>query len=1079
MSKKVLCFMFFALLSGELATGQTQSIVRFMDFETFPNGELHRDVRTEIVDAQFAPWGLVFERGISDRGAKVVDLNGSGKKAHSPNWVLASADYGEEFVDTLLTLKFRARQKRVQFYAIGACGRPDRDTSPAGDIRGTLTAYDAAGNVLQVDGPRVLSSAQYALMSISRDQSDIDRVVFEEQQAGAKCREIIDDLTIEGAPPPVADPDPIVEIESPVAGGGSFYSSPLVLSGKVRGLHLLSQGDFTMTLLDTERNQPYAVQHRGVSLSRVSDDVFSFSTVVSENNLVIGRYRIDFVSKNSSGKIGTASVEFSNFPTPVTDAVGRLGDFKFGRATGNCVVAFFERGALGMRTAGEFSKALAPFDIPTAIADKWRTINTPMLGPSGNLGCPIANVEKPTDVAATGWQIQNFERGRIYVPPNRPALFMPGILRSALEQLVKHASQAVNTYHEFRVMGKPLADPDSSLDVDDPTWIFQRFSGQYEGDYQWANTMEVRGRSPQLHIERIGGDPDEFRQAMDSHTRDENTPTHWETYKCSGSPWPTQCDFSHELSVIDVPIEESRVSGGRECNFHTWPLSPQWVTVGGDRNDFNRVSYMGIIKKFDEGGPAPGSHLASGDAFYAHEHCNATSSVREAADVLALGSCFAGFFIACAAVAYEAADYWVNGKNCRSDWNLHTRPLPRPQDWSLLANNNVQGATYCIANTAFCSADFEIEWEAKWAEGFMKRFLPWVGDMVYIRGRHIADCGHDNFNAEIHPPDTIVVMRNYVAPTIRVAEGFVWVNDLFDSSQTFTVFAPPRTSAQARLVVTMNEQGYFKSKGLKVKAEIVPEGVRFSFTALTEAAVRSNSHGQWYYPASSETVTFTSPRPQGPGTETVSIVRSVVAKEYQDYIRLYWESPKDPIALPSRPLKAVSCSAGVRSPDGTVCKCNIHAETLSDGSCRECLAGQIYDKNAGRCVSCPTGMTPRPTQEVCEAPPDDQCNTTERVLWRDGSCVRNGADACACILDAACGQSCGSSGGTERKEGVERRCIVSACPASTPGGGGTEPQPDNPQRSCGEGERLSCLDSGRCWTAPCECRSPVSDHGCE
>jgi hypothetical protein len=162
---------------------------------------------------------------------------------------------------------------------------------------------------------------------------------------------------------------------------------------------------------------------------------------------------------------------------------------------------------------------------------------------------------------------------------------------------------------------------------------------------------------------------------------------------------------------------------------------------------------------------------------------------------------------------------------CPSDWNLHTRPLP--QYWNHLASSINSDTGQMEGN--YVDADLEIEWEYYWgwwvwphnaelANGSLWKNYQTVdpeedptwefsfleGDLVYLRGRHIMDCGHPPYRSEIHPPNIIADMRGKLSIAHQAVQtrAQVWVNSLFEGGPvTFTLWAPPRPNARAELVV--------------------------------------------------------------------------------------------------------------------------------------------------------------------------------------------------------------------------------------------------------------------------------------
>jgi hypothetical protein len=275
-------------------------------------------------------------------------------------------------------------------------------------------------------------------------------------------------------------------------------------------------------------------------------------------------------------------------------------------------------------------------------------------------------------------------------------------------------------------------------------------------------------------------------------------------------------------------------------------------------------------------GPHEGTHQAYYDWPLNHDYCQPTlgrdallageivltvlACVESAGDlftviddVFGTGPCSASFSV------LSGSDF------CRSDWNIHTQPLSSNdgKNWSFLAPGNLTPRN-----------DFEIEFEWQYAldDIYWNGFEPDVGDMVAAHGRSIVDCAHcDPYKAEIHPPDTLVVSRSRVtnfgnAPSRRSTEAYIWVNEFLNgiaeatppeniyieggslATSVVPIYAPPRTSARATLLVTKNEQGYAQSENVVVTRETDSTGAQMSFAANVPPKIPAEHYGQWHRP---------------------------------------------------------------------------------------------------------------------------------------------------------------------------------------------------------------------------------------
>jgi hypothetical protein len=510
--------------------------------------------------------------------------------------------------------------------------------------------------------------------------------------------------------------------------------------------------------------------------------------------------------------------------------------------------------------------------------------------------------------------VQSFERGRIYAATNGPTVYVPKILADALPVIA--ASQSMPRgdaiLREFYQIGWPVHDPDWYMDADNPTWAFQHFDQRSLGPAH-ENTLEVRGRSPELYIERIGGDMDELRESQSTTQQpavapevNNNVATIWQSVPCAKANtdlWPTSCD----MSTLEMPSSRPTESFGGEVACNTSPgecktgglvlsefsPTPMWGTFSPDVPA--NTLYEGIIKKYDEEGPFSGSHLAGEDFPFNHDNCytSASRDANFAVDVgLTVVTCTVTILGLVSTACSDAKNKTSQSDVCRSDWNLHTRPLPAHKNWQFLATENLR-----------TNDDFEIEFEAKWGvdDKYFDGFLGDPGDLVAVHGRSIIDCGHCPYKAEVHPPDVVAVSENFVqafgnAPSRRETHSFVWVNRFLNATPrlrgpsarspllepplgdagpvTAPIYAPPRTSARATLQVAMHESQYYhKSDNLDVAVQPVTKGVQITFhtpphyvteivpaTSLT--SINLNSGGQWKYPS------------DGPS--------------FVDYLQLYW-----------------------------------------------------------------------------------------------------------------------------------------------------------------------------------------------
>ena len=889
-------------LSLLAASRESSAASATIDFETVPSG-IPLTVGTALT-TQYSSLGVIFDY-LPPRAAAFQQPSNS-VAPHSGAFVAVSPDFAQEFGDDSFEIKFSSLQSLVQLWAGSGCG----------NVPGTLTAYNCAGSICNVVAPvdshLMIPGQAGVLFSVATTTPQINKVIFHAliSGIGGNCSEQIDDLHIEGDPPPGAGQPPAISLTGPPAGNLDYTGQALQAVGTYAGTNLF-QLQVDLVSLDTPSGQP-ATQSFFQAPSPASGTALPFSVLLKAAGQVgIGRFRVVATIKDFNDQQAQASVDFSNFPPPLVDNDPNLGPFKYSINDENCQVAFYQGGALAKSPQSPF-----PIPVPTTIAEKWRTVSTPILSPKQTLGCPILPAESPTGFPS--WLTQEFERGRIYVPPQGPAVYVPQIFRSALAGL----RNSFGVQSEFRVVGWPVADPDYNLEVENPTWVFQRFARQErppaEAPAYW-NTLEIRGRTPVLYVERVGGDPDERSRAQATPNNqspperiDASTPTHWEMFPCAKLPtdrWPTSCDLSARIPITGSPVAQAPVAhlcggepgcegGPSACGSHSCPSSglftpppPDWATtVAG-----NVTFYQGIIRDLDLEGPSPGSHLANLDNPFSHTYCNTTlgRTVEAAGDIgLAILEC-AGNLIGVS----DCDDGVSRGANidyCRSDWNLHTRPLPTQTNWDFLSeantfpgNNNVQ--TPLI--------NFEIEFEAAFATDYFKRFNPVPGDLVTLHGRQIVDCGHCPYRAEIHPPDLMIVERSDVYfpifgntgdPQFRATSAYVWANAFLPTVNgnivpiAAAVRAPPRTSAKAKLFTLHHESGYFTTQnGIQATTQFITGGLAIEF-AGPGTPITETDRGQWIYPGpySPDALIWGSPPPPPPSTLT--------GPKYVDHVQIAW-----------------------------------------------------------------------------------------------------------------------------------------------------------------------------------------------
>lgn len=124
-----------------------------------------------------------------------------------------------------------------------------------------------------------------------------------------------------------------------------------------------------------------------------------------------------------------------------------------------------------------------------------------------------------------------------------------------------------------------------------------------------------------------------------------------------------------------------------------------------------------------------------------------------------------------------------------SDWTLFLHPLPAYN--KLLAAN----------------ASMEVEIEYYPTSYFFVAFdgQPLAGDLYFVAGRWIIDCGHSDYSSEIHPPFVTSRIRTQGAGDSAQTSAIFWVNGYYYSGQPVQVklYPPPRTTPISFLAISL------------------------------------------------------------------------------------------------------------------------------------------------------------------------------------------------------------------------------------------------------------------------------------
>lgn len=856
-------------------------------------------------------------------GAKILTWP---ERAHSnPNVAL---DFGGEFCTAPLFVFFLSDQSSVSLY-----GGAEAYTTSA-PCTGTLTAFDSQNQWLADAGPFTFACGNPLIpFSITRPQADIAHVRFFVQRTPIdNVCEVIDDLTFLGdPPPPLPTTPPQITIDAPQA-VDDFLTGALSVSGTISGLRLNQYVTVVVEETDQAAHRPGDpwpyYQAKIVPLpdngtcdpGRLCfiDGPVSFSVGVEPAGVLpLGLYKVTVTATNVADLEGTATLNFEN-RSAVINALNP-GPIIQGRRSTNCQIGFYQDGSAWVLFTDGSHGPLGLTQLAPAVANKWLDARATYLGGDRTLGCPTT--DSLAGIADSTWKIQEFERGRIATAGSGEATaethFMPKVFADLADYLGSNSGEADWALQ----LGVPMEDPSSSWSAENPTRVFQRFLRPtdhegLQGSTAPANTLEIRGRDAdlRLYIERVGGDLNDLKEAMDDHKPwvQWNTPTIWESLPCSGAPGPYICPIVAPNSIDELgpdtpppppllrPYAEGEGTGKgvvpevgnhvrddllmpyycTEGKYGLYNLSLEWATtyVAPDPAAFLPVDMKVIVKAHDKDYQgSTGTFMSPEDNPLAHEHkdcgCGMDSDFNlfcEAEQLFEWGLSATGDWlcdnvwvaflapgIGLPLLAWEAAANDCQTENiCPSDWNLHTRPLPRY--WNHFAGN-------------YPKADFEIEWEWYWGQYVWptdwfksmwanydyfdsmemgSSFTFQVGDMVHVNGRHIIDCGHEPYFSEIHPPNTIVdIRRQHNSNLAGVAtRAQIWINGFYRSTGPgVTIWAPPRPDPDASLGV-WHPRERDVAYNIKSKYSYLPEGVQVKFISGTRYD-EVTQIGQQIYPA--------------------------------------------------------------------------------------------------------------------------------------------------------------------------------------------------------------------------------------
>ena len=266
----------------------------------------------------------------------VVFLNhylGTDPAAHSGTHVLRTVNPASEiFVPIPLAMTFNAPQALVKFFA-------ESQNIP---LNGTLTAFNAAGNVVAQDGPKLVAANVFTTpfqVTVSGNPT----IVRAELRLENGAYFAIDDLTFDGEAPHLRRRH--LASLSPRRPMALFLdTSTLDISGTVKGEGLVSPVTLTMNYARPPESTapPFtsSLELTGTGTSR------NFA-LPGFTGLPMGPITISVTASNSGGKTGSAVVSITNMPAAI---LGRFaaegGSATFGALSFGLVAPWLQNGYL-------------------------------------------------------------------------------------------------------------------------------------------------------------------------------------------------------------------------------------------------------------------------------------------------------------------------------------------------------------------------------------------------------------------------------------------------------------------------------------------------------------------------------------------------------------------------------------------------------------------------------------------------------------------------------------------------------------------------------------------------------------
>jgi hypothetical protein len=647
-----------------------------------------------------------------------------------------------------LRIDFAAGQRYVKVHA----------GTLVGNTRGTLKAFDAQGNVLDQDGEKAVTTGDFAVAFQVRASAAAIRRVELLYESG-----VIVDVTRALPSVPAADPPPFEGIDDLEFSTDPPPPAPVAaLTAPADGAELTARNVAVRgTITGQEIVSPVKLRHQWTvkpGSFRTSAGETSLTVALSGGSfsvnqaLEIGPQTFTVRATNAGGLQGSATVQVNYLPSAIRtrfEAEGGaavFGSFSFGEEGGTACTYAVYREG-AIALSGSRTRV-----IRGPLFDKWLSLEDG--GHYPRLGCPTSEQRTVAgDVSA-----QDFEHGRLYGDAGGTYYVNPVFV------------QAIDVLGGEAATGTPTGDPTSDSRSPFLVWQFQQFRKlDAVGQRTLRSTLQIQGpyTAPRLYVARQGGDNSLYDGIPMSGAE---TATQMVSFPCSTVEGP--CSAAEPAPDTPFP------NPGQYCNNETFGVEEQLVALeGGTPNPvqwapifghYVQTPFLGVLRTFR---PAPGDNPFSHE--FRVEPCPWPPPPPPGL-----------------APYIESV---LNESVCSSDWDVNARGLP---GYAGLQSEGRRAQ--------------HIEWERHFSQAFLLPFQPHPGDLVFVSGRYIVDCGHDtpNWKTEIHPPSVVAFMRTETYNGRLSTRAQIWVNGFYSGDPVeFDIIPPPRPSPTATLGLVKADYG--------------------------------------------------------------------------------------------------------------------------------------------------------------------------------------------------------------------------------------------------------------------------------